>query len=270
MSRNHGITNNLGYCLVSIIGNMKGIIMLRTMCVVFAMGGILGVPNISHAHPKTPNKLEQKKKHDEKYAAELERKVGDQARCLAQVIYYEIRGGGAKGRIAVAQTVMHRVGNPEFGNTICEVIHRKDYNKAARKWVYQYPWSRHMPKKRETDLWIESLQLASALMDPDSGIEDLVTIKTPKGNLVGTYFNDAIYHIRLDNNLVKIACYDGMNIYAPKQVVQDPEQIRPKIKPTIDTQVVQLPDDMPSEAQGPQMPDQKSWMDAILDYVKSK
>lgn len=206
--------------------------MIRPMLLVFALGGIFGCPSLSNAqtHKHKPHKIELKlkKKDEERIASELEHSVSANVRCLAQVIYYEIRGGGAKSRVAVAQTVMHRVGDPEFGKTTCEVIHRKDYSKAAHKWVYQYPWSKNFPRKTEPNLWIESLQLASALMDPDSGIEDLVTIKTPNGNMIGTYFNDAIYKIKLDNNLIRIGTYDGMAIYAKK--------------PNKETQVAEIPD----------------------------
>lgn len=176
--------------------------MLKKFFITLVLGGIFGNPAIAHAQ-----KVVEKK--DEKEIA-----VDKQTRCLAEVIYYEIRSGGLKARITVAQTVLHRVGNPEFGNSVCEIINRKDFRKG--KWRYQYSWAHHPPARRETHDWILALLVASSLMDPECAIVDYASKVTPNGTLVGTYFNDSSAHVKLDNNLVQIASIDGMDIFAPK------------------------------------------------------
>jgi spore germination cell wall hydrolase CwlJ-like protein len=42
--------------------------------------------------------------------------------CLALNIYHEARGESLDGRVAVAQVVMNRVGDPEFPGQVCEVV----------------------------------------------------------------------------------------------------------------------------------------------------
>ena len=42
--------------------------------------------------------------------------------CLALTIYYEARSEPLQGQVAVAQTVLNRVHDPSFPNSICEVV----------------------------------------------------------------------------------------------------------------------------------------------------
>jgi spore germination cell wall hydrolase CwlJ-like protein len=42
--------------------------------------------------------------------------------CLADAVYYEARGEGARGQFAVAQVVMNRVKHPAFPKTVCGVV----------------------------------------------------------------------------------------------------------------------------------------------------
>ncbi len=42
--------------------------------------------------------------------------------CLALNIYHEARGEPLDGRVAVAQVVMNRVGDPDFPGQVCEVV----------------------------------------------------------------------------------------------------------------------------------------------------
>ncbi len=44
------------------------------------------------------------------------------ASCLAEAVYFEARGTGEKGTLAVAQVVVNRAKSPKFPNTICGVV----------------------------------------------------------------------------------------------------------------------------------------------------
>lgn len=44
------------------------------------------------------------------------------ATCLAMALYYEARGEGPEGMLAVAEVVINRVQHPDFPPTVCEVI----------------------------------------------------------------------------------------------------------------------------------------------------
>jgi len=65
-------------------------------------------------------------KYDTKYATKQDKKYGvlshKQVACLATNVYYEARGEGYLGMLAVAKVTLNRVKSSRFGNTICKVV----------------------------------------------------------------------------------------------------------------------------------------------------
>jgi|GEM_PF-2815753 len=55
--------------------------------------------------------------------------------CLAQNAYYEAGNQSIKGKIAVTQVVMNRVGDKRFGNTPCKVVRQKRGRVCQFSWV---------------------------------------------------------------------------------------------------------------------------------------
>ena len=47
---------------------------------------------------------------------------GNEKECLAENVYFEARGQGQAGWVAVAQVTLNRVQDKRFPNTICEVV----------------------------------------------------------------------------------------------------------------------------------------------------
>ena len=47
---------------------------------------------------------------------------GNERECLAENVYFEARGQGQAGWVAVAQVTLNRVQDKRFPNTICEVV----------------------------------------------------------------------------------------------------------------------------------------------------
>ena len=43
-------------------------------------------------------------------------------RCLAEAVYFEARGDGERSQEAVAHVVVNRTENPDFPDTVCEVV----------------------------------------------------------------------------------------------------------------------------------------------------
>lgn len=54
---------------------------------------------------------------------EAEAKLLAQHRCLAEAMYYEARGEGEKGEMAVAEVVFHRLQADGYGRSICAVVY---------------------------------------------------------------------------------------------------------------------------------------------------
>ncbi len=83
--------------------------------------------------------------------AERKRRLRERM-CLAKALYFEARGEGPKGQLAVAQVIMNRVRDPRFPNTVCGVVYqgaerrnacqfsfacdgKPDYPSNARQWA---------------------------------------------------------------------------------------------------------------------------------------
>jgi len=54
---------------------------------------------------------------------EAEAKLLAQHRCLAEAMYYEARGEGERGEMAVAEVVFHRLQGGGYGRSICAVVY---------------------------------------------------------------------------------------------------------------------------------------------------
>ncbi len=57
--------------------------------------------------------------------------------CLAKALYFEARGEGIKGQLAVAQVILNRVRDPRFPNTVCGVV----YQGAERRNACQFSFA---------------------------------------------------------------------------------------------------------------------------------
>src|ERR1700760_677203 len=47
----------------------------------------------------------------------------EEHRCLSEVMYYEARGEGTDGQMAVAEVVFHRLRHGHYGHSICAVVY---------------------------------------------------------------------------------------------------------------------------------------------------
>lgn len=61
--------------------------------------------------------------------------------CLAQNIYYEARGEPAAGQYAVAEVTMNRKASSRFPNTVCEVVHQKNWDPIRNRHVGAFAWT---------------------------------------------------------------------------------------------------------------------------------
>lgn len=62
---------------------------------------------------------------DPSWLATQPRASGDaQWRCLAEALYFEARGEGMKGQLAVAEVILNRVASPRYPSTVCAVVHQ--------------------------------------------------------------------------------------------------------------------------------------------------
>ncbi|WWD11459.1 endolysin [Escherichia phage SmurfNell] len=70
--------------------------------------------------------------------------------CIAKNIYFEARGDGTKGMIAVAQVTKNRVNSGKFPDSYCKVVYQSN----------QFSWTAKKPRVDKTD---ETWQVAKNL-----------------------------------------------------------------------------------------------------------
>lgn len=85
-------------------------------------------------------------------------------RCLATAMYYEARGESRKGKWAIADLTLSRVGNPGFPDTICGVVkQRGQYTRAARRGKTPKPRN-----SKDQEAWRECIEIAKkAIKNPN-------------------------------------------------------------------------------------------------------
>jgi spore germination cell wall hydrolase CwlJ-like protein len=99
--------------------------------------------------------------------------LDDESKCLALAVYWEGKSETQKGQLAVAHTVLNRVGHPAFPDTICGVVSQQ--SDAGRR-SCQFSWwcDGKRDEPRDEDEWQDAVDSAHAAMldgakDPTQG-----------------------------------------------------------------------------------------------------
>jgi N-acetylmuramoyl-L-alanine amidase len=61
--------------------------------------------------------------------------------CLARNVYFEARGEPMAGQYAVAEVTMNRKASGRFSNTVCGVVHQKNWDPLRRRYVGAFSWT---------------------------------------------------------------------------------------------------------------------------------
>jgi N-acetylmuramoyl-L-alanine amidase len=61
--------------------------------------------------------------------------------CLARNVYFEARGEPAAGQYAVAEVTMNRKVSGRFPDTVCGVVHQKNWDPLRKRYVGAFSWT---------------------------------------------------------------------------------------------------------------------------------
>ena len=91
--------------------------------------------------------------------------------CLAQAMYWEARGEGRHGMIAVGWTVLNRMSSPSFPGTPCSVVHQGGERAPCQ---FSYWCDGKSDRPRDLRSWRSALMIAAELLtdpprDPTDG-----------------------------------------------------------------------------------------------------
>lgn len=76
-------------------------------------------------------------------------KLPVQHRCLADATYYEARGEGENGEIAVAEVIFHRLQGGGYGHSICSVVYPGTPHRGCQ-FSFACDWSTSRPNNTRT------------------------------------------------------------------------------------------------------------------------
>jgi spore germination cell wall hydrolase CwlJ-like protein len=61
--------------------------------------------------------------------------------CLAFNVYFEARGESLAGQYAVAEVTMNRVVSSRYPDTVCDVVHQKNWDPLRKRYVSAFSWN---------------------------------------------------------------------------------------------------------------------------------
>ncbi len=96
--------------------------------------------------------------------------MGTEQNCLAEAMYYEARGDGAKGEEAVAEVVFNRMRAGNYPVTICGVV-REGVRSGSCQFSFACNADAHA--RKEAAAWAEARFLASQILAGSRPLEDL-------------------------------------------------------------------------------------------------
>lgn len=78
--------------------------------------------------------------------------------CMAEAVYYEARGEGIGGMMAVATVIMERVKSPKFPSTVCQVV------KQPKHFSYLWDGKQHLVPDEKSRAWKDAQSVAQAAL----------------------------------------------------------------------------------------------------------
>jgi spore germination cell wall hydrolase CwlJ-like protein len=98
-------------------------------------------------------------------------RLSSESQCLAEAMYHEARGEGVDGQKAVAEVVLQRTRNRNFGNTVCQVVFEGiEPGRLDCQFSFACDGSRNRP--REEAIWRRTKLLAEKIMTGEVKLAD--------------------------------------------------------------------------------------------------
>jgi spore germination cell wall hydrolase CwlJ-like protein len=116
-------------------------------------------------------------------ALPLRANADSEIKCLATALYFEARGEGVKGQMAVAQVILNRVRNPAYPKTICGVVYQDA--RYLHRCQFSFACDGTHDVIAEKDAWRQALELARRIVTSGNA-----TIVAEVGNSISYHSTD--------------------------------------------------------------------------------
>jgi hypothetical protein len=90
-------------------------------------------------------------------------RLAAESQCLAEAMYFEARGEGADGQEAVAEVVLQRTRNRNYGSTVCAVVY-EGIEPGRRDCQFSFACDGSLKRPKEPAIWQETRLLAEKIM----------------------------------------------------------------------------------------------------------
>ena len=94
----------------------------------------------------------------------------EEHRCLAEVMYYEARGEGQDGQMAVAEVVFHRLRHGHYGHSICSVVYEGAGNAGCQ---FSFTCNGELEQRKSPVAWHDAEVLAARILTGQVALRDI-------------------------------------------------------------------------------------------------
>ncbi len=91
-------------------------------------------------------------------------------RCLSEVMYYEARGEGTDGQMAVAEVIFHRLRQGHFGRSICGVVYEGADTSACQ---FSFACNGQLAQRKSPVAWHSTEILAARILAGQVALRDI-------------------------------------------------------------------------------------------------
>ena len=85
--------------------------------------------------------------------------------CMAEAMYFEARGEGWRGMLAVGVAARNRVRDPRYPGTVCGVVHQRSRNRVC---AFSYYCDGLPERADDQQLWSLAVRMADAVISTES------------------------------------------------------------------------------------------------------
>ncbi|HEX4295679.1 MAG TPA: cell wall hydrolase [Rhizomicrobium sp.] len=94
----------------------------------------------------------------------------EEHRCLSEVMYYEARGEGQDGQMAVAEVVFHRLRHGQYGHSICAVVYEGAGGSGCQ---FSFTCNGELAQHRSPSAWRAAEILAARILTGQTALRDI-------------------------------------------------------------------------------------------------
>jgi spore germination cell wall hydrolase CwlJ-like protein len=94
----------------------------------------------------------------------------EEHRCLSEVMYYEARGEGQDGQMAVAEVVFHRLRHGHYGHSICSVVYEGASSAGCQ---FSFTCNGDLEQRKSAVAWHQAEVLAARILTGQVALRDI-------------------------------------------------------------------------------------------------